>query len=32
VRDADLFQLALGFAPPWKVMTSDFDARSEGNG
>ena len=28
MRDADLFQLALGLSSPWRVMSGDFDAQA----
>src|SRR3954453_20820928 len=28
MRDAELFQMALGLSFPWKVMSSDFDAQA----
>jgi hypothetical protein len=28
MRDAELFQVALGLSFPWKVMSSDFDAQA----
>ena len=29
MKDIDLFQMALGLTPPWKVSSSDFDASTD---
>jgi hypothetical protein len=29
MRDIDLFQMALGLAPPWMVTAADFDAEKK---